>query len=93
VNKFLRSPQGFDWLDGLLSYFGRSVEDLLVIQAQLSQWASKIDPDNSLRVFVLDIYRQKAAEIEPDYPKSLKETSKLFRSADVFQATGNLSEA
>ena len=93
VNKFLRSPQGFEWLDGLLTYFGRSVEDLLVSQAQLSQWANKINPGNSLRVFVLDVYRQKAAEIEPDYPKSLKETSILFRSADVFQATGNLSEA
>ena len=93
VNKFLRSPQGFEWLDGLLTYFGKSVEDLLVIQAQLSQWASKINPGNSLQVFVLDLYRQKAAEIESHNPQSLKGTSILFRSADVFQATGNLSEA
>lgn len=93
VNKFLRSPQGFEWLDGLLTYFGKSVEDLLVIQAQLSQWATKINTDNRLQVFVLDLYRQKSAEIEPYYPKSLKETSILFNSAQVFQATGNLSEA
>lgn len=37
VVNFLRLPQGFEWMDGLLTYLGKSFVFLLEIQTQLSQ--------------------------------------------------------
>ena len=93
VKKFLRSSQGFRWLDGLLTYFGKSVEDLLFLQAELSQWADDIHLDKEFPTFVLDLYRQNAARIEPLSLNSFEEFGILLRAVHVLQATGNVSEA
>jgi hypothetical protein len=39
VIKFLPSMQGFQWLEGLQELFGKSAEDILVIQSEIRSWA------------------------------------------------------
>lgn len=83
IVKFLQSPQGFRWMDGLLIYFGRSFESLLDIQSQLSQWTDSIRPSSSAPTLLSDCYLRIVADIDRHASKTREERDILERASIV----------
>jgi len=87
VVNFLRLPQGFEWMDGLLTYLGKSFVFLLEIQTQLSQWTDSIHPNSSAFTPMNDCYRRKVAEIDRCAIKTPEEEGILGRAYMILGET------
>jgi tetratricopeptide (TPR) repeat protein len=95
VLAFLGSDQGFNWLDALMTIFGKSVEDLLLIQFQISAWLRQFDEDIGSEGgdFVLEAYRIRTARFGKTDSLTNQETTMLQNFADLCQAKGLFHES
>lgn len=92
---FLHSDQCFNWLDALTTFFGKSVEDILLIQSQLSTWICQFDDEDVSEnsKFVVNLYRKKVAGFRNHDLMRHSDTVILQKLADIYQAYGLFEEA
>jgi len=95
ITSFLHSDQCFNWLDALTTFFKKSVDDILLVQSQISTWISQFNGMETFEDgrFVLYLYRKKIAQFNGLDSLTKSEIGILQRLADIYHACGLFDEA
>ena len=95
VLSFTNSDQCFNWLEALTTLFGKSVEDILLLQSEINSWISQFDYVDTSQIsrFALSLYQRRVAKYGNSHSLTHEEIVIVRKLADLYQAYGSFGEA